>query len=186
MCNPQGHETKKNTFLIFTDGSFDPRSRIGVGCKLALNTEDCQNFKAADLKSLPFEIKDFDQTNAARLELQTMLWALDSFASELGAPQLTLYTDSKTAQGLLERRSKLQKTDYVSARQGIQLANVDLYKEFFALYDRWKFEVVWLEGHTNRSDKNSTQILFSEVDQRARKALRERLKSQNQVADKWF
>jgi ribonuclease HI len=177
---------KNNTFSIFTDGSFDPRSKIGVGCKLVLNTEDCQNLKAADLKSLPFEIKDFDQTNAARLELQTILWALESFTTERSAPQLTLYTDSKTAEGLLERRSKLQKTDYVSARQGIQLANADLYQEFFTLHDRLNFEVVWLEGHTNSSDLNATQSLFSEVDQFARKTLRERLKSQNQVADKWF
>lgn len=157
----------KNTYSIFTDENFDPRSKIGVGCKLVLNTGE---------NSQKIETKDFDETSAARLELETVIWALESFESEVKSPKIILYTDSKTVIGLLERRAKLQKTDFMSAKAGVPLANAELFKDFFALHDRLNFEVASGEEQTS----------FAEVVKHADKMLKERLKSQNQTADKWF
>ncbi len=159
-------KSPKNSFSIFTDENFDPRSKIGVGCRLVLSADNRQKI----------ETKDFDDTSAARLELETVIWALESFDSDAKSPKITLYTDSKTVLSLLERRAKLQKTDFMSAKAGIPLANAELFKEFFALHDRLNFEIASGEDQTN----------FAEVVKHADHALKDRLKAQNQTADKWF
>lgn len=169
-------KSQKKKYFLFADECFDPRSKIGVGCCLILGEDEILKLKPSEFKSLSFATKDFDETNAARLELEAVNWALDHIDLSPRAAKIILHTDSKTILGLLERRTKLQKTDYMSAKDGIPLANAELLKEFFQLHDRFDFEVVEGKDHA----------LFAEVVKHADTALKTRLKSQNQTASKWF
>ena len=59
---------------LFTDGSVNPKSKVGYGAYLAVLLEIpySKAFKA-DVK-----VKKFEQTSSAKLEIQTLIWALIS------------------------------------------------------------------------------------------------------------
>jgi len=179
-------QPKENKFLIFTASSFDPRLKIGAGCNLVLTSKECKTLKNDDLETLPLSTIDFKEITATRLELETMIWAIETFHNESSSPKLTVYSGFKTSKDLLQRRAKLERTNYSGAREGTTLANADLYKKLFKLHDRLSFEMIWMEEPASDTDKTSTQFIFSKVCEHVDQALKNQLKEQNPIADKWF
>ena len=120
------------------------------------------------LKSL-IKLKRFEKTSSTKLELQTLLWALNEL-NTIGI-ELIIYTDSQNITGLLSRRKRLEENNYLSAKHNL-IMNHLLYKDFFKAIDRLSCEFVKVQGHKPSGQKNPIEIVFSLVDKASRKAAR--------------
>jgi len=161
---------------LFTDVSLDTKSKCGIGAYLfvpvsyfeAKNPGITREDIAAKL-----EIRRFENTSSTRLEVQTVLWALNEIEKTI--PKLDpiqIYTDSQCVAGLQGRRSKLSSCGFKSKRTGQPLKNADLYQTFYELNDKMRFSIVKVSGHTPASSRDTVQHIFACVDQEARKTLK--------------
>ncbi len=153
-----------NNQILFTDGSVNTKTKVGYGAYLLISEKDL----SANLHDV--KTKRFENSSSTKLELQTLLWALNQI-SNLDA-KTTVYTDSQNIVGLLARRTKLEKNNYLSGK-GKLLANYELYKEFYKLTDTINCEFIKIAGHKATKQKDDTDKLFTLVDRASRKALRE-------------
>ncbi len=150
---------------LFTDGSVNTKLKFGYGAILTLTEIEGNDF---DLKR-KIRLKRFENTSSSKLEIQTVLWALD----ELGNinDKVILYTDSQNIVRLPKRQKKLETNNYYS-RQNKKIKNEDLYRLFYKYLDSLKLEIVQVEGHKKTKNKNKTDRIFSLVDRASRNALR--------------
>ena len=153
------------TLRLFTDGSVNPKSKVGYGAYLAVLLEApySEAFKA-DVK-----VKKFVQTHSAKLEIQTLIWALTSIQKPAG--RIIVYTDSQNIIGLQARRGGLEKNDYLS-KKNKPVKNSALYQEFFFLSDQLDCEFRKVEGHKPSRLKDEADRFFTLVDKASRIALR--------------
>ena len=151
--------------MLFTDGSVNIQSKIGYGAYLAVFDQELS------LESLRknIKVKRFEQTSSTKLELQTLLWALNDIQA-LGC-KVVVYTDSQNIIGLPDRRERLEKNEYRSKNNKL-LNNYELYEEFYRISDQIDFELVKLRGHQAASKKNEIDRVFTLVDRVSRNALR--------------
>jgi len=151
--------------MLFTDGSVNTQSKIGYGAYLAVFDRELS------LESLRknIKVKRFEQTSSTKLELQTLLWALNDIQA-LGS-NVIVYTDSQNIIGLPGRRERLEKREYRS-KNNKRLNNYELYEEFYRITDQLDFELVKVRGHQATSQKNDIDRLFTLVDRASRNALR--------------
>ena len=161
-------------FHIFTDGSVDTHLKVGYGAYLVVSD------LGAPIESLKdtVKVKRFEQTSSTKLELQTLLWALEetiALANE-GDIALTAYTDSQNIIGLPGRRGRLEQSNYSSSKNK-RLNNYELYQEFYQLTSKLNCEFIKVAGHQAFSKKNEIEKLFGLVDQASRRALREYFQS---------
>ena len=166
-----------NSLAIFTDVSLNPKLQSGLGSYLVV--------PASFLKTSPHSIERsdiaerlvlriFEGTSSTKLEVQTVLWALEEVRKELKGPgpgRLRIYSDSQCVAGLLRRRSGLEDKDFLSKRTNRLLQNASLYRRFFEFYDELGFEVIKVTGHTRSCSQDTVHRIFSWVDQEVRKAL---------------
>jgi len=164
-------------FALFTDVSSNPQRKCGVGAYLLL--------PASCLENLPHEIdrveisaklrfKRFADTSSTKLEVQTVLWALENLPSQCcgSAPgNLQVFTDSQCVAGLPGRRAGLEANQFLSRRSGQLLTNAPLYQALYAAYDNLGFQLVKVAGHTRACTRDTVQQIFSCVDTEVRKAL---------------
>ena len=158
---------------LFTDGSVHVQSKIGYGACLLLAEKDL----AADRLEQLVRTKRFENTSSAKLELQTLLWALSELPQD--GQQIIIYTDSQNITQLVERRRRLEDKNFCS-KSGKPLKNADLYKQFYKVVDALNCEIVKVQGHRPSRLKNEIERIFTIVDKASRKALRSetsRLKS---------
>lgn len=173
----------KSRFTIFIDASYNPQRKLGVGGFLCIpncSDELLENKNVLEELYSPDVVKTriVEHTTNTRLELQTLLWALESLRSntetktsgEMGS--ITIYTDCRTAVDLLRRRKRLESVHYLSKRKGTILGNADIYKSIFTLYDEFSPKLIWIKGHTSGKDRVGIQKIFSEVDKLVRNVLR--------------
>lgn len=160
------HSAHMNSLMLFTDGSVHPQSRMGYGAQLVVVDPgaDMEQLRAAVL------LKRFDGTSSTRLEIETLIWALQGIP--LG--NLTIYTDSQNIIGLPGRRERLEKKVYCSSA-GDPLKNADLYREFFRLTDAIDCTFVKVKGHQQSKHKTKIDQCFTLVDRASRQALRTEL-----------
>lgn len=156
-------------FHIFTDGSVNTQLKVGYGAYLLVPD---LNIPIDSLKD-SVKVKRFKQTSSTKLELQTLLWALnETITSNNGSNiTLTVYTDSQNIIGLPERRTRLEERNFFSSKNK-RLNNYELYQEFYLLTSKLKFELVKVVGHQASSKKNKVDKLFGLVDRASRSALR--------------
>lgn len=162
-----------NHIHIFTDGSVNTQSKTGYGAYLAI----------ADLVG-PIEtlkdavkVKRFEQTSSTKLELQTLLWALNETyetinLTDAGDMPLVIYTDSQNIMSLPERRTRLEHNHFFSSKNR-PLNNYELYQAFYRLHARLNCRFVKVAGHSASHQKDEIDKLFSLVDRASRRALRE-------------
>jgi ribonuclease HI len=115
----------------------------------------------------------FTETSSTKLELQTVLWALNEYlATGNGADSsLTVLTDSQCVVGLPERRVKLEANGFIARRSGLPLRNADLYRQFYAAHDVIGFTLAKVAGHARAGSHDTVQRIFSVVDQDVRRAM---------------
>ncbi|MDH3875969.1 MAG: ribonuclease H [Desulfobacteraceae bacterium] len=152
--------------MLFTDGSVNTQSNIGYGAYLAVSE------RGLSLNSVRTSVKvrRFEHTSSTKLELQTLLWALNDIQA-LGR-KVILYTDSQNILGLQGRRERFEQNDYRS-KKNKRLSNYELYQEFYRVIDHLDCELVKVRGHQVSNQKDDISKLFTLVDRAARKALRE-------------
>jgi ribonuclease HI len=154
---------------LFTDGSVNTKSKVGYGACLLLDET------SGPITSLKNKVKTkrFDATSSTRLELQTLLWALNELPALRRAKEieLTVYTDSQNIIGLPARRERLERDNYFS-RTKKRLKNYELYQEFYLLMDSVQCKLVKVKGHPPSNERDHITERFSLVDQGARQALR--------------
>ncbi|MGM0417506.1 MAG: RNase H family protein [Thermodesulfobacteriota bacterium] len=154
-----------NELNIFTDASVNTKSKTGFGAYLKLTD---LTLSPDFLKKYITTIK-FENTSSSRLELQTLLHALNN--SKYAYDKITIYTDSQTIKELAARRERLEKSNFISGKNKV-LKNHDLYKKFYKFCDESTIEIVKLTGHKKTKEKNYIDKIFSIVDKESRKALR--------------
>ena len=157
------NETKHQVYL-FTDGSVNPQSGIGFGAYLLLDKLDYLNAKETKI-----ELKKFTNTSSTKLELETLLWALNVI--DLQKFKIVVYTDCQNIIGLQERREKFEKNSYMTGK-GKVIKNHELYKEFFKITDILDCDFIKIKGHRKSYTKNETDDIFTLVDRATRAALR--------------
>lgn len=148
---------------LFTDGSVNTLSKIGYGACLLISKEQI-DLPLEDLKKR-IRLKKFTETNSTKLELQTLLWALDELPA--AAPHITIHTDSQNIVGLIDRRSRLEQADYYSKKK-VRLSNYQLYKKFYSTIDLLDCEFIKVKGHQPADKKGPVDNLFALVDRAAR------------------
>lgn len=151
--------------LLFTDGSVDPKLKVGYGAYLAIDENDL----SIDSKESLVKVKSFDDTSSTKLELQTLIWALTEIQG--AARSVVVYTDSQNIIGLPRRRKSLEQNDFYSAKNK-RLSNHELYRAFYNLMDQLDCELIKVEGHLSYIQKDNIDKLFTLVDRASRKALK--------------
>lgn len=172
----------QTSFYIYSDASFIKKHALGVaGFLMFTNAEEHQKnlFSAAMMKT-----KTFQEKNNIRMELKSAIWALETFKKEVQSlhkkdrdkgMEINLYTDCKSIPGLLQRRKRLESSDFISKRNQRPLSNTDLYKRFYKIFDYLHPNIFWVKGHAPSSKQSWVQKNFSFVDKTVRSKLRSTL-----------
>jgi ribonuclease HI len=150
--------------MLFTDGSVDTKTKIGFGAYLFIN----ENIDNTEPKRLEVKTKQFENTSSTKLELQTLLWALNDI--DFSNNPILIYTDSQNIIGLLERRKRLEQNNFSSKKNSL-IKNHQLYKEFYQIIDKLNLTFVKVEGHKTSKQKDKIDRLFTLVDKASRNAL---------------
>jgi ribonuclease HI len=167
-----------NSYAIFTDVSVNTKLKVGVGVCLIVPkslTEASLNDIRKDNIVKHLVTQKFTETSSTKLEVQTILWALEIFQKEFkkaSLDQLYIFTDSQCVAGLLKRRGKLESNDFLSKKTGDLLKNASLYQKFYKLYDDMNFEVIKVTGHSKPNTHDTVHRIFSFVDKAARKGVK--------------
>ena len=147
--------------LLFTDGSVNAQTHIGYGAYVVVENKD-------DVSPL-VKVKEFEDTSSTKLELQTLLWALEEVKS-LGRG-IVIHTDSQNIIGLSKRREDFEKNGFLTKKKTL-IGNALLYQAFYKLMDEMECSLVKIKGHKLSSDKDAIDRLFTLVDRASREALR--------------
>ncbi len=115
------------------------------------------------------KIKQFTNTSSTKLEVETLLWALNQI--DIKNYKIQIYTDSQNIIGLNDRRDKFEKNNYITSK-GKLIKNHELYKDFFNKMDISQCELIKVKGHKKASLKNEIDDIFSLVDKATRDYLR--------------
>lgn len=156
---------------LFTDGSADPISKVGYGAYL------CTQAPLPPREQLMGRVlcKRFTETSSTRLEIQTLLWAINELKEtrQLHPQQdhLTIYTDCQTIINLPAQRQRLEQNNYCS-KKNIPLTNADLYRQLVHQFDSLNFDLIKVRGHQATKHKQSIDQIFTLVDRCARQTLR--------------
>lgn len=159
-------------FLLFVDGSVNPRSKIGFGCYLLLPDKLIGQLTPAEIAA-KLKVKRFAATSSSRLEIETVLWALKETENISGKEnEVMIYTDSQNLMLLSGRREGLEKEKYRSRQKKSEVKNAELYRQFYRFMDQMNIKVTKVAGHSKLGDKNAVDKIFLQVDRSARKVLR--------------
>ena len=151
---------------LFTDGSVNPQLKIGYGAYLAIYED---NLTFSELES-SVKTNMFTQTSSTKLELQTLLWALNDIS--ILNERVTIYTDSQNTVGLLNRRARFEKNGYMTKKNRL-IENHELYKEFYKIVDSIDCDIIKVKGHKLEKDRDDIDEIFTIVDKASRDALRQ-------------
>ena len=168
-----------NYFALFTDVSLDPVRKLGMGAFLVVPMKTPETLPDSIEKSILSELvglKKFEKSSSAKLEVQTVLWALDGFWKGLKVSEpvkLSLYTDSQCVAGLMKRRKTLEEKAYISSKTKCLLRNAPLYQAFYKFYDDLGFEIIKVKGHTRSASRDRAHCIFSMLDKEVRKGFRQ-------------
>ena len=167
-----------DSYALFTDVSLDTGHKCGIGAYLFIPVsffrEKNYRISKEDIAE-KLKIRRFENTSSTKLEVQTVLWALDEIEKTVpkNSPiTLQVYTDSQCVAGLQGRRSRLNSCNFLSKKTGQPLKNADLYRTFYELSDKMKFSITKVSGHTPASSRDTVHQIFACVDQEVRKALK--------------
>ncbi len=155
--------------MLFTDGSVDVPSKTGFGAFLLVSEPGL----SPEILKKNVRIKRFENTTSSKLELQTLLWALNHISTTEN--EVFIYTDSQTIVGLMQRRQGLETKNYYSGKNK-RISNHDLYREFFSITDILSIKLFKVQGHQPTRHKDEIHRLFTLVDRASRNALRKEKK----------
>lgn len=154
-----------SNILLFTDGSVNTQSNVGYGAYVSVNEGEPLD---AD-NPPPVHLKVFEQTSSTKLELQTLLWALEEVKG-FGA-HIIIHTDSQNIIGLPNRRERFEKNGYITKKRRLH-EHALLYKAFYKMMDVLECSLVKVKGHKLSGDKDEIDRYFTLVDRASREGVR--------------
>lgn len=161
--------------FIYTDASFDKKNQLAVLGHMIFKNETEHNTMSA--VNIPISLFDTYEVNNIRAEIKSALMALSSFLiNKTDTSQIVLFTDCQTICGLMERREKLERLNFMSQSKKKLLANADLYQEFYKIYDILKPQIIWIKGHKQDLKSDKIDKNFSVLDKAVRQHLRKKIK----------
>ncbi len=170
---------KKKSYYIYTDGSFNNRTQLGVMGFMIF--DNSQEHESEEISSALIQTYTIKEESNIRVELQSALLALehiencvvDSNRPENQYGNINLYTDCATIMNLSKRREKLETSQFITKSKNEPLKNADLYRRFFKLYDKLLPAIHWIRGHSPKRKKDFIERNFSFLDKLVRKKLRQ-------------
>lgn len=160
--------SQMTTINLFIDVSVNPQIKVGYGAFLVIKEKKpC----IETLKGM-VKVRKFDDTSSTKLEIQTLLWALNTIQAP--GERITVFTDSQNIVGLTARRNRFEQNEYRS-RNNQHINLYLLYQSFFDLIDHLECNFIKVKGHKRSHQKNEMDQYFSLVDKASRKALRQYL-----------
>ena len=156
------------TLKLFTDGSVSSKTHIGYGAYLFVD----DIARPVEVLKKNVQVRRFEGTSSTTLELQILLLALNDLQSAHEITNIIIYTDSQNIVGLIERRERLERSDFRTSKNK-RLKNYEIYQQFYAAYDQFDFTIVKVIGHQRAHQKNVIDLLFTLVDRASRAALRQ-------------
>lgn len=168
----EAESSSLNELSLFTDGSVDPLSKVGYGAYLVATTP----LPPRDQLARRVVSKRFTETTSTRLEIQTLLWAINELkdTGQLQPQQdhLTIYSDCQTIINLPARRQRLEQNNYCS-KKNVPLKNSDLYQQLFHQFDSLNLKLIKVRGHQAAKYQKHIDQIFTLVDRYARQTLRD-------------
>ena len=150
---------------LFSDGSVNTQTHVGFGAYVIVP----ENTPLEALETLHVKLKTFTQTSSTKLELQTLLWALDEVKEF--EDEIMIYTDSQNIISLPSRRERFERNGYATKQKKIH-EHAALYQAFYRVMDAMKCSLVKVKGHKLTCDKDTIDRHFTLVDRASREALR--------------
>jgi len=178
-----------NRYALFTDVSLNPRLKFGFGAYLVISSSFLEIPPEGIIRSEFVEqirLRRFEVTSSTKLEVQTLLWALEDFQKEVSCSRigtLDVYSDSQCVTGLQRRRSQLEMNGFCRNGTNRILKSACLYRKFYEFHDTLGFEVIKVAGHARSCSHDSIHRIFSFVDKEARKALKLCMKEEHLQPD---
>lgn len=165
-----------NHYTLFTDASVNPQLKIGIGayCLLPFSIEliEEKGMENFDLVYSTTNIRVFENTSSTKAEIETILWAISEIEKMFDSSfDLTICTDSQGITSLMTRKNKLINSNFSNSKSET-IRNAQLYFEFYQLQNKLKFEIVKIKGHSPKAKKDNLQLIFTVIDRRTRKELR--------------
>jgi ribonuclease HI len=165
-----------NDLMLFIDGSVSSKSNIGFGAYLSVPYNEISLYSP----ETHVKLKRFENTSSTKLELQTLLWAINDI--QASGKKILIYTDSQNIISLLKRCDRLKQNNYYSKKK-IRLKNYELYQEFYAQIEELNCEFIKVQGHKVLSNKDYIDRFFTVVDRASRKALRDDMSNYHDNTD---
>ena len=94
-----------NRYALFTDVSLNPKLKIGFGAYLVIPSSFLEIPPERIIRPALIEqikLRRFEVTSSTKLEVQTLLWALEDFQKEFSGSRfgtLDVYSDSQCVTG---------------------------------------------------------------------------------------
>ncbi len=147
---------------LFCDGSVNAHTHVGFGAYVVV----AQN---AAFDSLHVKLKTFHDTSSTKLELQTLLWAVEGCRNL--SDEIVIYTDSQNIISLPSRKERFERMGYRTNQKKIH-EHASLYQAFYTMMEEVNCSLVKVKGHKQQSDKDEIDRYFTLVDHASREALR--------------
>ncbi|MEQ1723887.1 MAG: RNase H family protein [Pseudobdellovibrio sp.] len=170
-------QTGFQKLFIYTDASFNASESLAVSGFLFFDNEASNT--SNEVLETSIETYSFKVKNNIRAEIMGANYCLKKINDEIKLKEIdiksleiNLYSDCQTLTDLLMRRDKLLAKNFISGKKKTELANADLYKEFYAIYDLVKPKIHWVKGHSKSEGQSVIQKNFQIIDQKVRKELR--------------
>ena len=159
-------------YKYYVDASFEGKNSLGVLGYIVVSSDSKEY--SISLSSALSEKNNIRMELRANIEvLKEIIEIRKSLSNANDISSFEVYTDCQTVSKLIERREKLFSKDFKSGRTGKDLNNADLYREFFKLQDIAKAKIIWIKGHTKKSERSENAHFFSLIDQAVRSKLRD-------------
>jgi ribonuclease HI len=171
---------KENRMLIFTDAATSSKCGIAIGAFLFLEQRLVNEYAGYSNEELFRKIservvyKKYFSKKSTWSEIRTVIDALQVLEENIATGfNVEVYTDCQSLCDLLTRRkAKLEQSNFIT-RSGKVLANAELYKELFAVTNKFRLSTFKLKGHTSVSHRLTLpEKIFAILDKSSRKELR--------------
>lgn len=169
-----------DTIIIFTDAATSPQAMISVGAFLCVNQRQIDQWTKHPAEDLTATLADaivyreYQSKKSTWSEIKTAIDALHTILKNSGANhKVEIYTDCKSLCDLLGRRKENLINNHFITKSGKVLQHADLYKELFALTEKFQISIFKIKGHASTSNRLTVyEKIFTVLDKLSRKKLR--------------
>jgi ribonuclease HI len=169
-----------DTLLIFTDTATSPQRSVAIGAFICLDQAMMQCYAQLHTENLLVKLEKhityqyYESKKSTASEILTVIDALHYLTQKFhNIKKVEVYTDCQSLCDLLGRRKeKLLATHFIT-RSGKTLQNAELYKQLYAIAEKFDVTLFKIKGHDSSANRVSlNEKIFAIVDKLSRKKLR--------------